>query len=615
MTTLQEQIDAHTSGSPAGMTMIPGYTQLEGTTGQLAPEVAEPPQNPPTPQIQLEEPVDSPTVISTDSMREQLAKAEKDLKDMNAQIEAGKNIEPTPTVEETPTTTGEESSLSSYESEIASYTEATNKILEERKNDFNKYLTRSDKLLKSQVKSIQKTFDVRRDQAQDVATNAIAASKVLGSRFGRQRYAPEIQAGIITGKENALITTLAEIDAFEAAAMAAAESAAYSRDYKTFLDEIDNLDTIRKERETTLNELESAMKEENERRADEAEATKNETQVIEQISGGVTDPIEIFTTLNGKVPYDVIKSYTDTLPGGGVTEFEFIKGDKYNSAGYFDPTTGDFVNIGGGVSINEDGSVGYGGPLTVNGIEIGNVTPATTLDDIDNLNISEAAKSFVRLFKEGRITQEDLLQRLSGDRVDRNLRNEVIGVVSRMAAPIQVDVEMDNYMKEQSNTAMNNIEDIFRMMGVEIREDGTFFQGADFGSSATAMSRSLMGWIPGSEAKDLNAKLDTINALIGFDALADMRASSPTGGALGQVTEKELKFLQSVRGSLDVGQSTPEFLNSLKEIYQSFQTLQKEVEQGTNSAVPLPTVMSNQSLLLGDEEEEEDLVPSALDSI
>jgi hypothetical protein len=62
------------------------------------------------------------------------------------------------------------------------------------------------------------------------------------------------------------------------------------------------------------------------------------------------------------------------------------------------------------------------------------------------------------------------------------------------------------------------------------------------GSGASAIQRGLFGMLPGTEARSVNNNLDTVKALIGFDALARMRAASPTGGALGAITERELAF-------------------------------------------------------------------------
>lgn len=557
MATLQDTVDQATAGSIAGMTVLPGRVQPEGTTGQLAPQVAEAPQEPPTPKaaLDLEEPVVSPTVISTDSLRTQLDQAQTKLNTLKQETQPQSEV-PQQQLAEAPVETGQEVDY------IAAYQKETDKLLRDRERQFDKYLTRSSSLLKSQVSSIKKQFDVRRQSAEQVAANAKAASSVLGARTGRLRYAPEIQQGIITGQENALIITLSEIDALEAAAIAAAEGAAFERDYDTFIDKIDELDSIQKEREKTLDELTAAMEEENQRRQDEAERAKFETQIIEQISNGTTDPIAIFTALNGQAPYDLIVEYTSTVPK---KDFEFIKGDKYNATGYFDSSTGEFVKISGGYAVGEGGEVSYGGPLTINGQVIGDVTSDITLDQIDMLNISENAKSYVRLYKEGRLTQDEILQRLAGDKTDRNLRNEVIGVIARMQQPMaSLDSPASRTSRQKAELGISTVDNV-----LAIFEPGGFLSEM-FDTSNTAAGRALLSWLPGSKARDLAAQIDTLSGMISFDELQTMRDNSPTGGALGQVTERELALLAAQRGSLDVGQSGPQLKRSLEQVRKSF---------------------------------------------
>jgi hypothetical protein len=77
---------------------------------------------------------------------------------------------------------------------------------------------------------------------------------------------------------------------------------------------------------------------------------------------------------------------------------------------------------------------------------------------------------------------------------------------------------------------------------------------------------SLLKDVPGTPAKAVSAMLNTIKANIGFAELNDMRAASPTGGALGQVSERELMFLQSVIGSLDQSQSKEDVMRVLGDI-------------------------------------------------
>lgn len=77
-------------------------------------------------------------------------------------------------------------------------------------------------------------------------------------------------------------------------------------------------------------------------------------------------------------------------------------------------------------------------------------------------------------------------------------------------------------------------------------------------------------WIGGTPAADLEGTLDEIQANIGFAELEDMRKSSPTGGALGQVAVRELEFLQAVKGSLKQKQTPAQLRANLERIKEDF---------------------------------------------
>ncbi len=77
---------------------------------------------------------------------------------------------------------------------------------------------------------------------------------------------------------------------------------------------------------------------------------------------------------------------------------------------------------------------------------------------------------------------------------------------------------------------------------------------------------SSLNRIPGTDARDLQAQLETIRANLGFDRLQQMRDMSPTGGALGQVAVQELIALQSTVASLDQAQSPAQLRASLQKI-------------------------------------------------
>ena len=70
-------------------------------------------------------------------------------------------------------------------------------------------------------------------------------------------------------------------------------------------------------------------------------------------------------------------------------------------------------------------------------------------------------------------------------------------------------------------------------------------------SQFTTEEGGVLQFIPGTDARTLRNVLTTLKANIGFDQINEMRQESKTGGALGQVTEKELAFLQAVLANLD----------------------------------------------------------------
>ena len=60
----------------------------------------------------------------------------------------------------------------------------------------------------------------------------------------------------------------------------------------------------------------------------------------------------------------------------------------------------------------------------------------------------------------------------------------------------------------------------------------------------------VLQYIPGTDEKTIQGKLQMLVSNIGFAEIQKMREQSKSGGALGQVTEKELAFLQAVLGRL-----------------------------------------------------------------
>ncbi len=83
--------------------------------------------------------------------------------------------------------------------------------------------------------------------------------------------------------------------------------------------------------------------------------------------------------------------------------------------------------------------------------------------------------------------------------------------------------------------------------------------------NATGNVVGQFGAIPFYNTDDVR-KIENLKTQIGFAVLQAMRDASKTGGALGQVSEAEHKYLQNAIASLERSQSTPQFKTSLQTI-------------------------------------------------
>ena len=94
----------------------------------------------------------------------------------------------------------------------------------------------------------------------------------------------------------------------------------------------------------------------------------------------------------------------------------------------------------------------------------------------------------------------------------------------------------------------------------------------------TGLFGYAMSHVAGTDAHDTANAIDTIEASIGFDRLQKMRDDSPTGGALGQVSNIELALLRKSLGSLKQSSSRAQFVKNLNSIEAQYKKAVAAVE-------------------------------------
>lgn len=96
-----------------------------------------------------------------------------------------------------------------------------------------------------------------------------------------------------------------------------------------------------------------------------------------------------------------------------------------------------------------------------------------------------------------------------------------------------------------------------------------------------AIARVIGTYVPGSQAANLEGLVDTLKSEAGFKELEQMRLSAPGGqgaSGLGQVTERELAFLQNRVANLKLAQSDKQLYDNILELQDAVNTAWKHVE-------------------------------------
>jgi hypothetical protein len=102
----------------------------------------------------------------------------------------------------------------------------------------------------------------------------------------------------------------------------------------------------------------------------------------------------------------------------------------------------------------------------------------------------------------------------------------------------------------------------------------------------TGLAGGALSRVPGTAAHDLNQVLQSVRANIGFDRLQAMREASPTGGALGAISEREMDLLQSVAGSVETSQSAEQLRRNLLRLQDTYNSVVHGPAGGVTPTAP-----------------------------
>jgi hypothetical protein len=187
----------------------------------------------------------------------------------------------------------------------------------------------------------------------------------------------------------------------------------------------------------------------------------------------------------------------------------------------------------------------------------------------------EAAESFARLLGiKGGPKEQFAILKYMAEIADYNSKmlkraNEQKIAAEKREGQRRIKVaEIDNVLREVASA------------GTEAKESWT----------ATGIPAALTGWVPSTPAYNLKKRVTTLKAIVAFGKLGEMREVSPTGGALGQVSNFEINLLENSISALDPNMGEERFRKALQYIQEHFEVLKQHQQ---NPGVPLSYKVSS----------------------
>ena len=128
-----------------------------------------------------------------------------------------------------------------------------------------------------------------------------------------------------------------------------------------------------------------------------------------------------------------------------------------------------------------------------------------------------------------------------------------------MQAGVFQDMKTDDQKQTQANVVNTAIDDALALAATD---DNTTLIFGPLGAAAALVA--------GSARSNLEALMKPIEADAAFATLQAMREASKTGGALGQVSDKEIELLKNARGALSRSQSKEQFIQNLERYKETY---------------------------------------------
>lgn len=236
----------------------------------------------------------------------------------------------------------------------------------------------------------------------------------------------------------------------------------------------------------------------------------------------------------------------DKTTAEGMAEFSKALGQKAEETGL--PALSGFANMAGQKA------------LSMKGTQLSNTQTEMNITKTKQANDREEKLRYALENKPEGLTPEQeeqyyLEQYRKYGSADQQARIIESGIIARSKnAPKELTEDQQKLKEYEDQLMVSTVDDALKLT-----------------SNWSAGYGSVLAFMPQSDARKLQGRLDTVKSDLAAAMISDMKSQSKTGATgLGALNREELKVLQTARASLDAGMGAEELTKSLKIIDKYF---------------------------------------------
>lgn len=198
------------------------------------------------------------------------------------------------------------------------------------------------------ISQMQSSLQKRLAEAQELNKQALEAQNMLGITSGQSRFAPSLQASVMSATERAGLQQLADIEQQGLLLISQAQIAANNDDYEKLNNILTKRENLLSKKMSVFEKLAEEQALQEKEMALMAEQSSRKSAIARIVSEGETNPVSIFNQLSSlgyqNLSIDEIKDFTDTIQDQKTIEpFTLSPGQRRFA---MDPATGEVKEIG-----------------------------------------------------------------------------------------------------------------------------------------------------------------------------------------------------------------------------------------------------------------------------